>query len=42
MCIGVNKGSLNRANYFSKHHPATHHQQFDPRISIHQLIGQNY
>jgi hypothetical protein len=21
------KGSLNRANYFSKHHPATHHQQ---------------
>jgi hypothetical protein len=21
------KGSLNRADYFSKHHPATHHQQ---------------
>jgi hypothetical protein len=45
MCTGWRRGILNRADYFSKHHPATHHQQIRSPLLLspftaHQMIGQ--
>ena len=34
------KGSLNRADYPSKHHPASHHQKVRPSVVIDRVLPQ--